>query len=410
VDEETASPPPRPPPIDACTMLIQFLFVITAAATLAEREHKVHNIILYPEKYSWCQTTPIQQVVASPGYEPVTIDNNVCVGACYSYSIPSTQPAEPGELIGPYCDSCQPVETKCYHVTLQADSKNSEGPKTFQKRVQIILKCSCISCEKTHREDCEITDQTTLELPHDLFSNRSQESKTEEVPELLHFAPNKKRPLNFHFDFSNTTNEQRYELNSKLINLLKSIQNEGDDSNISYDKNQLIELLKIIEGSENELSDKNLMEFVNFVNIHNSEDLELDLSRLKEVLTTFQKNQNILTKHRDFGFGQGQKNNADIERDLKKYNLPSTFGLEAAHFKHDADKRRNHHLGDEVHVGLDVGHLVKGPHGSMVLSPNLKVEEKLNIDSDVLKPNHDGVVITYENHDRNRKVNDILTN
>jgi hypothetical protein len=63
-----------------------------------------------------------------------------------------------------------------------------------------------------------------------------------------------------------------------------------------------------------------------------------------------------------------------------------------------------------VHVGLDVGHLVKGPHGSMVLSPNLKVEEKLNIDSDVLKPNHDGVVITYENHDRNRKVNDILTN
>lgn len=77
----------------------------------------MHNIILYPEKYAWCQITPIQQVVASPGYEPVTIHNNVCVGACYSYSIPSTQPAEPGELLGPYCDSCQPVETKCYHVS-----------------------------------------------------------------------------------------------------------------------------------------------------------------------------------------------------------------------------------------------------------------------------------------------------
>ncbi|RZB39875.1 uncharacterized protein BDFB_003870 [Asbolus verrucosus] len=403
-------------------MLIKIVFIINVVcAGLAEREHKVHNIILYPEKHSWCQTTAIQQVVASPGYEPVTIDNNVCVGACYSYSIPSTQPAEPGELIGPYCDSCQPAETKCYHVTLNADSKNVEGPKTFQKRVQIIMNCSCMSCEKIHHEDCEISSQITPELPQDLFSNRNQEAKTEEVPELLHFAPNKNRapPAHFSFDISNTTNEQRYELNSKLINLLKSIQNEGDDSNISYDKNQLKELLKIIEGSETELSDKNLMEFVNFVNIHNSEDLELDLSRLKEVLTTFQKNQNILERHRDFGLGQSQKNNANIERDLKKYNLPINFGIEgvpSSQFKPITNENtakinpHNHHLGEEVRVGLNVDHLVKGPHGSMVLSPNLKVEEKLNIDSDVLKPNHDGVVIAYENHNKNHKINDILTN
>lgn len=78
---------------------------------------QVHNIVLYPERHSWCQTTAIKQIVASPGYEPTTIDNNVCVGACFSYSIPRTQPAEPGELIGPYCDSCQPAETKCYHVS-----------------------------------------------------------------------------------------------------------------------------------------------------------------------------------------------------------------------------------------------------------------------------------------------------
>ncbi|EFA05660.1 uncharacterized protein LOC660885 [Tribolium castaneum] len=377
-------------------MLIKIIVICSALAAFAEPQHKVHNIILYPEKYSWCQTTPIQQVVASPGYESVTIHNNVCVGACYSYSIPSTQPAEPGELLGPYCDSCQPVETKCYHVTLHADGKNTEGPKTFQKRVQIILKCSCMSCEKYHREDCEITDQTTLELPQDLFTNKSQEPKPEEPPELLDLVSNKKKRPIHNFDIANTTTEQRYQLNAKLINLLKSIQNEGEDSNISYDKEQLRELLKLIEGSEDELSDKNLMEFVNFVNVHNSEDLELDLSRLKDVLTNFQ----LLEKHRDFGFGQSQKNNAKIEQDLKKYNLPKSFGLEESH-------RHNHHLGDEVHVGLDVGHLVKGPHGSMVLSPNLKVEEKLNIDSDHLKPNHDGVVITYENH---RKGNDILTN
>ena len=250
------------------------------------------------------------------------------------------------------------------------------------------MRCLCKSCETVQKEDCEITGQTTLELPHDLFSNQTQEP-VPEVPELLHF-PSHKRPPIVNFDVTNTTTEQRYDLNSKLINLLKSIQSEGEDTNISYDKNQLQDLLKIIEGSENELSDKNLMEFVNFVNIHNSEDLELDLSRLKEVLTSFQKNQNVVPP---------QTNNLEIEQDLKKYDLPDTFGLEESQIKH--------HLGDEVHVGLNVGHLVKGPHGSMVLAPNLKVEEKLNIDSDVLKPNHDGVVIAYESH---RKTNNILTN
>lgn len=85
----------------------------------------MHNIVLYPDRHSWCQTTAIKQIVASPGYESVTIDNNVCVGACYSYSIPRTQPAEPGELIGPYCDSCQPVGTRCYHVIILILTSNS---------------------------------------------------------------------------------------------------------------------------------------------------------------------------------------------------------------------------------------------------------------------------------------------
>nr|CAI5817425.1 unnamed protein product [Callosobruchus analis] len=71
------------------------IFFGLTTTVYCEREHKVHNIVLYPEKHSWCQITPIQQIVGSPGYEPVTIDNNVCVGACYSYSIPKTQPAEP---------------------------------------------------------------------------------------------------------------------------------------------------------------------------------------------------------------------------------------------------------------------------------------------------------------------------
>ncbi|XP_018322215.1 uncharacterized protein LOC108734941 [Agrilus planipennis] len=142
---------------------------------------------------SWCQTTAIKQIVASPGSEPVTIDNNVRVEVCYSYSIPRTRPAEPGELIGPYCDSCKPADSRCYHMTLH-DDKNSS--KTIQKRVQIITNCSCSSCDRIEAKDCEISDENTSELPSNLFAllhlNTSTEDQSKyslpELPELLHMS------------------------------------------------------------------------------------------------------------------------------------------------------------------------------------------------------------------------------
>lgn len=272
-----------------------------------------------------------------------------------------------------------------------------------------------MSCGKLQQQDCEVTNQNTLELPQDLFTNQTHDSKRptpEEVPELLHFKPHKNIiPLHQHnMNISNSTREQRFELNSKLISLLKTIQDEDEDSSTSYNSKDLKELLNVIEGSESELTDKSLMEFVNYVNVHNSEDLEVDLTKLKEVLVTFQKTQHILEKHRDFGLGLGQKNNAAIESALKKYKLPSNFGLEGVlPSKVGQNANHQHHLGEEIPIGVNVGYLVKGPHGSMVLAPTLKVEEKLNIDSDVLKPNYDGTVITYENHSKN-KINEILTN
>lgn len=76
--------------------LVLFLVVLTAA----HREHKVHNIVLYPDKHSWCRTTTIKQVISYPGCKSEEIDNNVCVGACFSYSIPQTEPSDPGEVSG----------------------------------------------------------------------------------------------------------------------------------------------------------------------------------------------------------------------------------------------------------------------------------------------------------------------
>ncbi|XP_065333964.1 uncharacterized protein LOC135935504 [Cloeon dipterum] len=148
-----------------CVWLLLVLFHLVASSR-THREHKVHNIVLYPGKHSWCKTTPIKQVVAWPGCVAKEIDNNVCVGACFSYTIPQTQPSAPGDVISPYCDSCQASEVSWMDVTLDCDPDESEtkllelakdqqtseeqnSTRPFvqmKKKVQIIANCSCSSC------------------------------------------------------------------------------------------------------------------------------------------------------------------------------------------------------------------------------------------------------------------------
>lgn len=313
------------------------------------------------------------------------------------------------------------------------------------------MNCSCISCTKVQNKDCEITDQNTSELPTDLFSilhpnatSTSQETSqppAEEIPELFHISNrNRTEPNAKKFQNINASKEEIAEHNTKLINLLKSIQSEEededeDDTNINYDKSQLNELLEILEDNKQELSSLNLMEHVNFVNVYNSENLQLDLSRLKEVLYEFLKNKDLTQKHKKFGLGfdlTTKSKNEEINRDLedltKKYSLPSSFGLEGSragltyhkgsHVGMGIENNvvsppkafgHHHYAGEEQHAGLDTGHLVVGPHGSLVLAPDAKGNEKLHLDSDMVKPNHEGVVISYENHPKAHKVaNDLI--
>lgn len=79
---------------------------------------QVHNIVLYPDKHSWCKTTPIKQVVTWPQCSSQELDNNVCVGACFSYMVPHSEPSAPGDLIRPYCDSCQPLDSVWHTVSI----------------------------------------------------------------------------------------------------------------------------------------------------------------------------------------------------------------------------------------------------------------------------------------------------
>ncbi|XP_046388322.1 SKI family transcriptional corepressor 2-like isoform X2 [Ischnura elegans] len=167
-----------------------FLLALWPLPAAAHREHKVHNIVLYPDKHSWCKTTPIKQVVGGgvgggegggsgaggggggSDCESVEIDNHVCVGACFSYTIPKTLPSSPGDAIKPYCDSCQPSAVEWKEVTLECSGGGVEedltlgtggtkpsAPKirtTVVRKVQVITNCSCSACDAApdalHRE------------------------------------------------------------------------------------------------------------------------------------------------------------------------------------------------------------------------------------------------------------------
>ncbi|XP_044740987.1 GATA zinc finger domain-containing protein 14-like [Chrysoperla carnea] len=454
------------------------------AFTYCHREHKVHNIVLYPDKQSWCKTTPIKQVVGEPGYESTTVENSVCVGTCFSYSIPHTSDI----TITPYCDSCQPSETHWFHVTLKklanADEELSEYPnqdvvtplpETIQKQIQIITNCTCLSCTEQLNNQKNFIHENTTELPKSLLANNNKKSDQKpssidpkiwdeieeeahnikdltqntindndndsnednskssnsppfEIPELLQLVnrsnsrtkstrgPNTDLFIKgANIDFQNVSAAQRYYLNTKLINLLKNIQNSSQndstptENNFNFDHELLSELLAIIEGSENHLNDKNLMEFVNFVNVHNSEDFELDLSRLKNVLTKYE-NEN---KNKQFELcDNAEDDNTNV--DSIEYATLNNQDATKTSVKTDAikeDHDHNHFAGEHIDIALDdnkahlSGHLIPGPHGSLVVQPDdtENIEEKLNIEPHQLRPNHEGTIINYESHNHKDK-------
>lgn len=180
-------------------------------------------------------------------------------------------------------------------------------------------------------------------------------------------------------------------LNHKLVVLLQNIQ----EKNSQYDKAQLIELLKMIQGPDDKLSDKKIEEFVESFN---SGKVALDIPRLKEVLTKFEKSK-LFEKHRKFGLGasttetssfnddqnEDDGENSDEEDDVDELTTTTTTTVLPPHHHH-------HHVGEIV---SGHGHLKKGPHGSLVIEPE---HEKLDVNPHELKPNHAGTMLSYASH------------
>uniref|UniRef100_A0A2M4AD87 Putative conserved secreted protein n=1 Tax=Anopheles triannulatus TaxID=58253 RepID=A0A2M4AD87_9DIPT len=316
------------------------LTLASIPGTIANREHKVHNIVLYPNKQSWCTTRNISQVITEPGCKQVTIDNNVCVGACFSYSIPHTEPSDPGEIIGPYCDSCQPSEVSYKPVKVDCtEHPNMKTPYVY-KHIQIIHNCTCTACEEqstangagSHRPPvAQLQEQSVpgsgehryapgaaaslsnqqhhhqhpQEGAHGASSASASGSDMiqDDIPEILevvHYSENDTEPIRHtpvhelqthaggtsylqqqqlnHYEHNSHTDNVKRLLHQKITKLLRSI----EATNSATDREQLVEMIRLIKGT----SDRNWDELVDSLQ---SENAILDFDRLRMELVEGEK-------------------------------------------------------------------------------------------------------------------------
>uniref|UniRef100_A0A1B6C9F2 CTCK domain-containing protein n=1 Tax=Clastoptera arizonana TaxID=38151 RepID=A0A1B6C9F2_9HEMI len=273
--------------------LLILCYVEINELSAALREHKVHNIVLYPHKHSWCKTTAIKQVVAYPGCDSIEIDNNVCVGACFSYSIPRTLPSAPGEVV-PYCDSCQPSQATWQFVTLKCSSGEYAGEE-MKKQVEVIENCTCTKC----------SDQTILRKP-DEFEDLDEDEKTSlnstTLFDLMHSVGGDQGNFTSLLNLTNLVTENHHNhslINERTLVLLGEL--SSDKANKAPDQVALQEILSHVEGEDHKVNEDTLADFVRTA--EEKGHINVDIKRLRNVLEKLdnagiKKNTTIQNQHR----------------------------------------------------------------------------------------------------------------
>ncbi|XP_066597775.1 uncharacterized protein [Prorops nasuta] len=341
------------------------ILLVHSRTTFAHREHKVHNIVLYPDKHSWCKTTPIKQVVAWPQCSSQELDNNVCVGACFSYMVPHSEPSAPGDLIRPYCDSCQPLDSVWHTVTL--DCKDEENnPITMQKKVQIITNCSCSSCMETSRIK---PDYNTL------LQSLAEESLDKNV-NVIHETPD--LLLNPNLNSSKNSSGGGVEANERFLQLMKQL--KGSE--------------KLDESATKALLGK-------FV-----EDIDFDTVR--ELL---KKEGNHGGEKHEKHEQQQQHHHHELQQQHTELQQQQQQQQQQQHHHHhhhhkeqqEAQQQHNEREKQEDEEQPDVlpQQLHRGPHHSMVLDAGVK--EKIDVEPHYLRPAVAGQEISYILDDKSKK-------
>ncbi|XP_071805495.1 neuroblastoma suppressor of tumorigenicity 1-like [Asterias amurensis] len=106
----------------------------------------VDRLPLFPDKSAWCEAQGIQQVISHEGCTSKKISNKVCLGQCYSYSVPRTMPVEPNSQLH-YCSCCKPSRATWQKMPL--DCVIDTVSQKVDKLVELVQECECQSCTGT---------------------------------------------------------------------------------------------------------------------------------------------------------------------------------------------------------------------------------------------------------------------
>ncbi|XP_022090104.1 neuroblastoma suppressor of tumorigenicity 1-like [Acanthaster planci] len=105
--------------------------------------HAVDRLPLFPDKSAWCEAQGIQQVISHDGCTSKKIANKVCLGQCYSYSVPRTMPTETNSQLQ-YCSCCKPSRATWQKIPL--DCVMDGISQKVDKLVELVQECECQSC------------------------------------------------------------------------------------------------------------------------------------------------------------------------------------------------------------------------------------------------------------------------
>lgn len=229
---------------------------------------------------------------------------------------------------------------------------------------------------------------------------------------------NRNSNTSHHHIVPNANNDNiRKLLDHKLIDLLKNIQ----ENNSKPDKLQLIELLKMLKTSDHKISNKNIEEFVETLN---EDNIEMDLSKLKEILLKYdreigdhEKFEHHQTHPHQQHHNQQQQHHQPQHHQQQHHGHGGEDGHDHQHNNNnDMDHHKNphlHHMHHHMHhhVGDIIeghGHVERGPHGSLVINPidNTIHEKVLDVNPGELKPNHAGTMLSYSSHSEDKPPQD----
>ncbi|XP_069955840.1 uncharacterized protein [Cherax quadricarinatus] len=87
------------------------------------------------------------------------MENHVCVGTCFSYTVPQTEPETPGDELLDYCDSCQ--ASNFHWSTIQLDCEEYGNAYQVTKKLQMIANCSCSPCNPSRSQQPPTDNEVT---------------------------------------------------------------------------------------------------------------------------------------------------------------------------------------------------------------------------------------------------------